>query len=151
MRLGQTQSKVQNDAEFSCEQSATADLSSLNSNLQKHAQQKDSGELKLKDSPGVGYPTLGRPWVAQGPGAFLLVGGDLRFCSAGRGPRASSAKCRVEISSKAGKADDQSDNYRLLEPLNHDIPTSTPTHLTTFPPSPHITTARPACPAITPI
>lgn len=83
MRLRQTQSKVQNDAEISCEQSATADLSSLNSDLQKHAQQKDSGELKLKDSPGVGYPTLGRPWVAQGPGAFLLVGSCVDVRQAG--------------------------------------------------------------------
>lgn len=66
---------MQNDAVNNLRQPI---FSSLNSDLQKHAQ-KDSGELKLKDSPGVGYPTLGRPWVAQGPGAFCWWGAVLTF------------------------------------------------------------------------
>lgn len=41
-------------------------------------------KLKLKDSPGVGYPTLGRPWALVGTWVC---------CSAGRGPRAKQRYC----------------------------------------------------------
>lgn len=58
-------SQVQNDAELGREQSATKQSSSLNSNVPAW-RAEGSGKLKLKDSPGIGYPTLGRPW-ALGP------------------------------------------------------------------------------------
>jgi hypothetical protein len=66
MRFRLIKSRVQYDAEIALRTICDGRSCYLNSDLQKdaHTQQR-LGELK--DSPGVGYPTLGRPWVAQGP------------------------------------------------------------------------------------